>query len=86
MSFITAASRSAHLSVVAASPGLRLIAYIYYPRERQPRRQVLYVADLDEGRTLIRQIFAEHVNATGAELWEEERLIARLRSGTGPAR
>ena len=84
MSFISTASRSSHLSVVEASPGLRLIAYIYYPRERQPRRQVLYVATLDEGRSLIRQMFADHVEARAAELWEEDWLIARLRAASAP--
>ncbi len=80
MSFIPTASRSAHRSVVDASPGLRLIAYIYVPGERHPRRKVLYVENLDEGRTLIRQMFADHGQANCAELWEEERLIARLKA------
>ena len=80
MTRIIPAGRAAtHLSVVPDAPGLRLIAYLWFPREPHPRREVIHVSALDEGRAVIRRMFKAHGEALGAELWDEDRLIARLR-------
>jgi len=79
MSFIAAAARTApHLSVVSDEPSLRLIAYLWFPQERQPRRQVVHVHNVDAGRTILRHLFVDHDEVTRAELWDEDLLVARL--------
>ena len=68
----------------SGAQGLRLIAYLWVPRERQPRREVIIVSSLDDGRATIRRMFVDFDAALRAELWDEDRLVARLRTDASP--
>ena len=68
-----------------SDPGVRLIAYLYYPTEHQPQRHVWSEVNVDTARSQLKCAFREDLRAFQAELWREDILVARLRRPNKPA-